>query len=750
MTSNGEGTTLASAPAAPRSPDRRPPDAAQLERLLARARNAHRDGALEHAERAYGELLALEPDHPEALHLLGAVRFQQGRLDDAEPLMRRSVERQPVPLALANYSAVLAGLGREHDALARLDEALAINPAHQRALFQRAGLLAQLARYDEACAVYDRLLELTSGFADGYVKRSDMLRALGRHDDALADCDRAIAIAGRTFDAMRGRGLALRELGRFRDAVDSYGHALAQTPGSAEVLFLRGVAYLDLHDPERALADFNAAIAASPTFVDAIFNSSVALEQLERHDEALVRCDRVLAIDPRHARALANRGNAASRLERYRDAVDSYARALDAEPGSAGVLCNYASALMRIERHDEARDMCDRALALDASYAPAWFTRGRVQLETHRYDAALDDFARVIAATPRDKLAHFHRGNALRALRRHDDARQAYADAIDIDPDYVLAHCMRAFLCLSIGDFEAGWAEYEWRWRDTQLDASRRTFAQPRWTHGMPLDGKTILLYPEQGLGDTLQFCRYVPLVKALGARVVLEAPVELKTLFATLDGVDTLVARGEPLPPFDLHCPLLSLPLEFRTDLTSIPASVPYLAADPARVAGWRDRLGASTRPRIGLVWSGNPLHLNDRNRSMTLADLLPLFDDRYEWISLQKVVRDEDRPLLDASAVRFVGDELADFADTAALTALMDGIVSVDTSVAHLAGALGRPLALMIPHTPDFRWLLERDDSLWYPSARLFRQPEGGQWAPVVERIAAELPALVGEGAR
>ncbi|WP_105131584.1 tetratricopeptide repeat protein [Burkholderia sp. BE12] len=742
MTSNGEGTTFASAQVAR---DGRPPDAALLERLLLRARKAHHEGALQRAENAYAELLALDPEHPEALHLLGAVRFQQGRLDDAEPLMRRSIERQPVPLALANYSAVLAGLGREHDALARLDEALAINPVHQRVLFQRAGLLAQLARHDEACAVYDRLLELTPGFADGYVKRSDMLRALGRFDDALADCDRAIALAGCTFGAMCGRGLALRELGRFRDAADSYGHALALRPGSADALFLRGVTYLDLHDPERALADFNAAIAASPTFVDAIFNSSIALEQLGRHDEALMRCDRVLAIDPRHARALANRGNAASHLGRYVDAVDSYARALEVEPDGTGVLCNYANALMHVNRHDDAHAMCDRALAIHPHYVPASFTRARVRIETHRYDEALDDLACVIAATPRDKFAHFHRGSALCALRRHEDALHAYAEAIDIDPDYAHAHCMRSFLCLSIGDFEAGWAEYEWRWRDSQLDGSRRDFAQPRWTHGTPLDGQTILLYPEQGLGDTLQFCRYVPLVKALGARVVLEAPVELKALLATLDGVDVLVARGDPLPPFDLHCPLLSLPLEFRTDLASIPASVPYLRADPTRVERWRARLGAADRPRIGLVWAGNPLHLNDRNRSITLADLLPLLDDRYEWISLQKVIRDEDRPTLDASAIRFVGDELTDFAETAALTDAMDAVISVDTSVAHLAGALGRPLAVMLPHTPDFRWLLDRDDSPWYPGARLFRQPEGGQWAPVVERIRAALPALV-----
>ncbi|KWI40383.1 tetratricopeptide repeat protein [Burkholderia stagnalis] len=750
MTSNGAGTPLATSTIAQPSPEIRPSDAAQLDRLLERARNAHREGALQHAEQAYAQLLTLAPDHPEALHLLGAVRFQQGQLPEADTLMRRSIERQPAPLALANHAAVLAGLGREPEALARLDEALAINPAHPRALFQRAGLLAQLARHGDACAAYDRLLELAPGFADGFVKRGETLLALGRFDAALADCERAIALAGRTFDALRARGLALRGLGRFRDAAQSYDHALALVPGSAEVLFLRGVAYLDLGEPERALADFNTAMAASPGFVDAIFNSSVALEQLGRHDEALVRCDRVLAIDPRHARAFANRGNAASHLARYRDAIDSYARALDAEPDNPGVLCNYASALIAVDRHDDAHDACDRALAADPGYAHAWFTRGRVRLETHRYDDALADFTRVIAASPRDKLTHFHRGNALRALRRHDEARQAYADAIDIDPDYVQAHCMRAFLCLSIGDFEAGWAEYEWRWRDRQLDASRRTFAQPRWTRDRPLDGQTILLYAEQGLGDTLQFCRYVPLVKALGARVVLESPVELTALFATLDGVDALVPRGAPLPPFDLHCPLLSLPHEFRTDLASIPAGVPYLRADPARIARWRERLGEPARPRIGLVWSGNPLHVNDRNRSMALADLLPLLDDRYEWVCLQKVLRDDDRPLLDAAPVRFVGDALEDFADTAALTALMDGVVSVDTSVAHLAGALGRPLALMIPYTPDFRWLLDRDDSPWYPGTRLFRQPEGGQWAPVVERIRAALPAMVDGGAR
>ncbi|MFM0290102.1 tetratricopeptide repeat protein [Paraburkholderia megapolitana] len=745
MTFNGEEATLAKQPVATRPPGVPKPDPAQLDRLLLRARNAHQEGALGKAEQAYGELLALDPEHADALHLLGAIRFQQGRLEDAEALMRRSIERHPAALSLANHAAVLASLGRLDEALGPLDEALAINPAHLRALFQRGGLLAQFGRHDEALASFDRVLEINPGAVEALLKRSETLRALSRFDEALVCCNRLLALTGRTFEGSKERGLVLRALERYREAADSYSHALTAAPGSVEVMFLRGVTFLDLGEPERALADFNMAIAASPGFIDAIYNSSIALEQLERHEEAIARCDRVLAIEPQHAKALANRGNALRGIRRYGNAAESYASSLEVEPDSTGVLCNYASALLRINRGNDAQQACERALVLDPAFLPARFTRALALLEMHQYDESLEDFAKVLAATPRDKLAHFHRANSLRALRRHEEASEAYAQAIEIDPEYVEAHCVRSFLCLSLGDFKAGWSEYEWRWHDAQLDGSRREFAQPRWTHGMPLEGKTILLYAEQGLGDTLQFCRYAPLVKALGAKVILEVPGDLTGLLASLDGVDTLIVRGGPLPPFDLHCPLLSLPLEFRTDFATIPADVPYLRADATRVEHWGKQLGPQRRPRVGLVWSGNPLHLNDRNRSIGLTELSPLLDDAFEWVSLQKVVRDEDRPALAASSIRDVSAQLGDFADTAALIELMDYVISVDTSVAHLAGALGRPLAVLLPHTPDFRWLLERDDSPWYPNARLFRQNEAGKWAPVVERLKAELPVLV-----
>jgi len=720
------------------------PDASTLERLFLRARKLHQEGALDQAAKTYDQLLAWDPEHVEGLHMLGAARFQQGRFEEAEALLRRSIGHRPAPLSLANYAAVLASLGRNEDAVSRLDDALAINPFHQRTLFQRANLLARLGRHREALTGYDCLLELNPIFTEGLLKRSETLRALGRFDEALASTNRALAGVGLSFEVCRERGLVLRSLGRYRDAADCYGHALSAQPDSAEVLFLRGVVYLDQNADALALADFNAAMAISPDFIDAIFNSSVALERLGRHAETIARCDRLLALNPRHAAGLANRGNASRYLGRNREAVEHYARSLDVEPDSPGVLCNYASVLMRVNRYEDAHAACDRALAGDAAYTAARLTRGRVFLETHRYDDALTDLADVLAATPDDKLAHFHRGNALRSLRRHEEARSAYMQAIELDPDYVEAHCLLSFLCLSTGDFETGWEEYEWRWRDAQLDSSRRQFAQPRWTADMPLAGRTMLLYAEQGLGDTLQFCRYAALVKAAGARVVLEASEELRPLLASLAGADIVVARGTPLPPFDLHCPLLSLPREFRTGLASIPADVPYLRADRERLERWRERLGPSTRPRVGLVWSGNPNHLNDRNRSMALAELLPLVDERCEWISLQKIIRDEDKPALESSPIRHVGEQLADFADTAALTQLMDCVVSVDTSVAHLAGALGVPLAVMLPHTPDFRWFLERDDSPWYPRARLFRQAQAGNWGPVVEAVGTALPAM------
>ena len=294
---------------------------------------------------------------------------------------------------------------------------------------------------------------------------------------------------------------------------------------------------------------------------------------------------------------------------------------------------------------------------------------------------------------------------------------------------------------LTLGDF-SGWRGYEARWGVGFLASHRRSFAAPLWRGDQSLDGKTILLHAEQGYGDTLQFVRYAPLFAGRGANVILEVQPELARLLSPLPGVAAVIARGNPLPSFDCHCPLMSLPLAFATELATIPAQIPYIAPADQDVALWRERL-PRRRPRIGLVWSGERSHDNDRNRSLRLETLLPLLrTPDATFVSLQHEVRDEDAGLLQQqSAVVHVGDRFRDFADTAAAVALLDAVIAADTAVAHLAGAMGKPLLLLLPFGADFRWLRERDDSPWYPTARLFRQPSAGNWGDAVRRVAEAL---------
>jgi TPR repeat/Glycosyltransferase family 9 (heptosyltransferase) len=331
----------------------------------------------------------------------------------------------------------------------------------------------------------------------------------------------------------------------------------------------------------------------------------------------------------------------------------------------------------------------------------------------------------------------------LRALNRHAEALASYGRAIALDKDFAEAHLNAAHALLSLGDLPRGFAAYEWRWKNESLTISRRKFREPLWLGAPPVAGKTILLHAEQGLGDTIQFARYAKLLARAGGNVVLEVAPALKQLISGMDGVSRVLAQGDALPRFDLHCPLASLPLAFKTELASIPAEIPYLAAPAERLDKWRARMEALARPRIALAWSGNAAHANDRNRSIPLARLEPLWSrTNVTFVSVQRDVREADAGAL-AGAARLVhlGDELSDFADTAAVLALADLVISVDSAVAHLAGAMGRPAWILLPFSPDWRWLLGREDSPWYPTARLFRQPAIGDWQGVIERLRQEL---------
>jgi hypothetical protein len=434
----------------------------------------------------------------------------------------------------------------------------------------------------------------------------------------------------------------------------------------------------------------------------------VALGRLGRGTESLAAFERALTLRPGYAAAHNHRGAALSALGRTEEALAAYDRAAELAPDYAEAHNHRAIALHELDRAAESLAASERALALAPGFADAWYNRG----------------------------------NALRDLNRHADAVESYERAIALDPVHASAHWNLADCRLILGDFARGWDEYEWRWKLPARREARRDFPQPLWLGEAPLAGRTILLHAELGLGDTLQFCRYATEVARRGATVVLEVQAPLVALLSRLEGVARVVARGEPLPPFDCHCPLMTLPLAFRTDLANVPARVPYLTADPSRVSGWRERLGAAARPRVGFAWSGSSGLRNDR-RSMTLAQMLPLLAAHVDWVSLQKEVAPADAAVLGAqSAVRDAAPGLSDFDETAAVVELLDLVVTVDTSVAHVAGALAKPVWILLPHNPhDWRWLLGREDSLWYPQARLFRQRTPGDWAEVVARVAAAL---------
>lgn len=457
---------------------------------------------------------------------------------------------------------------------------------------------------------------------------------------------------------------------------------------------------------------------------------------------ALELLSHVFRLNPNHASSLNNRGIALFQQNRLEEALASYDRALELEPDYAEAHNNRAHALLDLKRPEEALESCERALAIRPAFLDALINRGAILLDLKRPEEALASYQRALDIAPDDPVALSNRGNALLDLRRSDEALDSCMRAYAIKPDYADAHWNESLCRLRMGDYERGWREYEWRWKRSPLMDQMKLVAQPLWLGEPPLAGKTILLHAEQGLGDTLQFCRYAPLLAAQGARVVLEVPPSLKAVCQTLAGVDTLLAAGEALPPFDLHTPLLSLPLALGTRLDSIPAEVPYLHADAQKVAAWKALLGQRTRPHIGLAWSGNPAHKKDRSRSLSFAELAELIDASAEFICLQKEIRSEDEEAVRRQAnLLIVSERLKDFADTAALIEALDLVITVDTSVAHLAGAMGKPVWILLPFAPDWRWLLDRADSPWYPSARLFRQPQPGLWAPVMAELRRAL---------
>jgi tetratricopeptide (TPR) repeat protein len=567
----------------------------------------------------------------------------------------------------------------------------------------------------------------------------------GRWHETESAC-RALAAAGRDgFEVRYLLGLVAERTGHVAQAVSLLSEAARLNPGHPETRFNLGVALARLGRFEEAVTAYDGAIALRAGFADAHFNRGVALGTLGRAGEALAAYERAVALAPADPQAHHNLGTTLAGLGRHDEALGAFDRALAIDPRYARAFASRAAAVFRLGRLDEALDSCDRAIATDPRAPEAWDCRALVLLELGRPAEALESAGRAIAIAPGEANAHYHRGNALRELARFEEAIAAYERAIALDPRHAAAHRNLADVLLLCGDFARGWEAFAGRWRLSSPGGARPDITAPPWLGEEGVEGRTLLLHGEMGMGDTLQFCRYATPVARLGARIILEAPAPLVPLLRTLEGPATVIARGEAIPPHDGHCPLMSLPFALRTDLATLPAAVPYLHADPVREAAWRSRLGPGSRRRIGLAWSGSAGLRNDR-RSLSLANVLPLVGRGADWYSLQKDVPGRDKPLLATLAdLRELGTAFADFADTAAALSQLDLVITVDTSVAHVAGALGKPVWILLPHVPhDWRWFREGERTPWYPTARLFRQPAPGDWDTVVREVAAAIDRL------
>ena len=609
----------------------------------------HRAGRLDEARRAYEAVLAQDPRHFDALHLLGVACVQSGEAERGAALIARAIEVSPNDAAAhVNLAMALTALGQLEAALGSCDVALGLDPSSAGAHSNRGAALMALGRFQDALASYDRVIQLLPGYAEGHYNRGNALRELRRLGAAIASYETAIALRPAYVEAMNNRAGVLASLGRPEDALAAYDAAIAAGPSSAETHANRAKILNDLWRSEEALAASERAIALAPDHAEALNHRAIALHELGRTEEALAVWERVIALRPDHAKA------------------------------------------------------------------------------------------------------HNNIGMALQTLRRPAAAVAAYDRALALTPDFSEAHLNRASSLLALGDLARGFDEYRWRWVAPDGPRLKRRLPCPLW-EGESLAGKAILIHCEQGYGDTLQFVRFAPLLARAAARVTVLAEPPLVGLLRSIPGIEvTDRVTGEAA--YDFQTPLLCAPRLLGTTLATIPAQTPYLSADPAKAARWAERLGDDGRLRVGLVWAGGTrndapsLHAIDRRRSVRLEQYTPLGQiTGVRFFSLQKdgPAAQARQPPPGLGLTDWTAD-LHDFSDTAALVAGLDLVITVDTSVAHLAGALGKPVWVLSRFDGCWRWLNGREDSPWYPTAHVFHQQAPGDWDEVMTRVVAELAAL------
>ena len=587
------------------------------------------------------------------------------------------------------------------------------------------------------------MLNMTPGQAQILLQHAQAYQSSGRLLEAFNACQMVLTSRPRDFGANYFMASLHAQQGDIERAIKFFKAAVKINPDFLDARYNLAYAFNLAGMHQEAMAHYEKILKAKPNHLNAQLNYANTLNLLGRHSDALERCSQIIRLVPNSAPAYANRAYALKQLKRFDDAVADCDTAISLDPGYAEAYFNRGATLHEQKRFDDALESYQAAIKLQPGFADAYFNRGVTLHELKRFDAALESYDQAIKLRPEYLEAYFNRGTTLHELKRFDDALESYDKALSLNPGDSRMLFARSSVNLLLGNFQSGWREYEGRGTN-QSRAGNRAFRRPLWLGDADILGKKVLVHCEQGMGDTIQFCRYVKRLKQEGAHVLFAPQPSLKALMESMGDVDLVDVEDRALR-FDYHCPLLSLPLAFKTDHDSIPAQIPYLFAEPQRAKDWDAKIG-DRGFKIGICWQGATTKM-DAGRSFHVREFFPL--SQIPGVRLISLHRGEGEAQLlalpEQMKVQTLGHDFDAgpnaFLDTAAVMEGLDLIITSDTAIAHLAGALGKPTWVALQYVPDWRWLLDRNDSPWYPTMRLFRQQGVGDWEGVFAQIQQAL---------
>lgn len=736
-----------------------------LKTLIQQGINFHIKGNLADARKIYEAVIDIDPTHADATHLLGVISQQSGDPQSAFTLISRAITLNPNnPSYHSNLGATLRKLGNAVEAISAYQRAIHLKPIYPEALNNLGNAWLDSAQPDEAIHMFRRAIDQKQDYREAWLNLGKTLVQQGRYKEAVAELETAskrIPSEPRIWTLL---GIALTKGNNFEAALESHDQALLRAPKSPDAQIarietliaagtldiaihqcnlliesnptlavpfnLRGMAYQRSGLHEDAISDFNMAILFDESFASAYRNRALSRIELNLVDLAIEDCRSATEIEPTNSLNYSRYGIALYKSKDIVSALDTFEKALSLNSQNLEAIIHSANALAEADKLDLALARYRQAVSIAPNNSDIYFNKAFALQEAGQLNEALESYRECLRLEPTNKEAHNNIAAVFRTLNKMPECFHHFDLAIQLGHEK--ARWNKAVALLLFGNFVEGWQLYEARW-EAGLGLKHTPFAEPLWLGKEDIKGKTILLHPEQGFGDTIQFSRYATLVADLGAEVILEVPSRLKDLAKTLKGIRHVIASGDERPEFEFQTPLLSLPLAFSTTAASIPAEIPYLEAENHLLDKWLEILRPSSCPRVGVVWRGNPENKNDKFRSMELKHLIENVVSarpNIEFISIQKDPTDEEKLMMANSGIRDTSSQQDSFSDAAALCKLMDLIITVDTAVAHLAGALGSPTWILLSKSSDFRWLVDRNDTPWYPTAQLFRQKTLNNW--------------------